>query len=86
MTESNGVLRRIAWKVICPWLLLFRVFSVAISAQVLFLATVGCVVVPLGWRLSEMVFVADDDRVTAPENVEFIADVEREAEEEEQQR
>jgi len=61
MPDENGVVRRIAWKQICPWLMIFRVFRISISLPVLVLAVAGALLTPLGWWLSETMFVTDLD-------------------------
>jgi hypothetical protein len=51
----------IAWRETCPWVVLFRTFRLAISLPVLFLATVGALLTPLGWYLSGTLFVRETD-------------------------
>lgn len=57
MAVERAVLKEISWRDICPWLVIFRTFGLARSAPVLFLATVGALLTPVGWRLGEMAFV-----------------------------
>jgi len=64
MPEDHGVVRRVAWRQVCPWLILFRSFHLAISLPVLFLATIGVLLTPLGWKASELLFVSANDRAT----------------------
>lgn len=52
MVDDRGVLRRIVWRDIFPGLILFRCFRLSISIPVLFLATLGTLLMPLGpWLL-----------------------------------
>lgn len=61
MPDDIGVVRRIAWKQVCPWLMIFRVFRISISLPVLVLAIIGVLLTPLGWWLAEVLFVTDLD-------------------------
>lgn len=58
MPAERAVLKEISWRDICPWLIIFRTFGLARSAPVLFLATLGALLTPAGWRLGEMAFVS----------------------------
>jgi hypothetical protein len=57
-SESQAV-RSISWRDVCPWLILFRTFRLAVSLPILLLATGGALLTPLGWRISELLFVGD---------------------------
>ncbi len=57
MSEDGGVVRRIAWREICPWLILFRSFRLSISLPILFLATIGWLLTPLGPQLGASLFL-----------------------------
>jgi len=59
MSEDRGVVRRIAWRQICPWLIIFRSFRLSVSMPVLFLATLGTALTPAGWRMAEILFTED---------------------------
>lgn len=48
MAEERGVLRRIVWRDVFPGIMLFRCFRMSIGLSVLFLATVGTLLMPLG--------------------------------------
>ena len=43
MTDERGVLRRIAWRELFPWLIIFRTFRLAISPTLLLVATLRLV-------------------------------------------
>ena len=60
MREENGVLRRIAWREICPWLIIFRSFRLSISLPVLLLATVGWILTPAGAAVANRLFLGND--------------------------
>ncbi len=49
MSETQAVVSRINWKEIFPWLILLRVFRVAIAPGPLLLATAALAVTSLGW-------------------------------------
>jgi hypothetical protein len=51
MAEERNVLRWVSWRDCCPWIMLFRTFSVSITVRALLLATVGSLVTWLGWLL-----------------------------------
>jgi hypothetical protein len=59
MTDDRGTLRSIAWRELCPWLLLFRTFWLGLSVPLLLLATVGVIVQPAGWWVAG-VFISDE--------------------------
>jgi hypothetical protein len=56
MSEEQGVIRRISWRDLFPWLILFRTFRIAISPPLLALATLAVIVTPLGWGVAELLF------------------------------
>lgn len=60
MSEQHVVVREINWRSLCPWLAIFRTFSVATSLPVLLLATVGAVLTPVGWHAGEWLFVSEE--------------------------
>lgn len=60
MTDERGVLRRIAWRDVCAWLIMFRTFRLAKSLSILFLATLGAALTPVGWQIGEALFVPDE--------------------------
>src|SRR5262245_60108165 len=55
MTDP-GVIRRISWRDLFPWLRLLRTFRIAISPAVLGVGTLAVIVAPLGWGLADWVF------------------------------
>ncbi len=49
MSDDSGPLRSVAWGEIFPWLMILRALRLSTGAPVLFLATVGTLLMPLGW-------------------------------------
>ncbi len=62
MSDDRGSLRNVSWHDLCPWLIIFRTFALAISFPLLLLATAGALLTPVGWRCSELLFVRGDVR------------------------
>jgi hypothetical protein len=65
MTDDRGTLRKIAWRDMFPWLVLFRTFGLSLSVPLVALATVAVLVQPLGWKLSGALFLNYDDDLSA---------------------
>jgi hypothetical protein len=72
--DNQGVLREVSWRDLFPWLLIFRTFGVATSVPLLLLATVGAALTPVGWRLAETLFVAEEDVRDDLPFAQFVAD------------
>jgi hypothetical protein len=66
MTDNVHAVRKIAWREICPWLLIFRTFTISVSLAALSLATAATLLVPLGWSLSDLLFRPDLSAATLP--------------------
>ncbi|MFO0819030.1 MAG: hypothetical protein U1A77_13875 [Pirellulales bacterium] len=60
MTGQNGIVREISWRDIFPWLVLFRTNFLALRASVLFVACLGTLAAPLGWRLAESLWLSEE--------------------------
>ena len=56
MPDERLVLRRVEWREVCPWLMIFRCLRLAISIPILFLATIGTLLMPLGDKVSREFF------------------------------
>lgn len=67
MTDDRAALRTIAWRELLPWLLIFRTFWLSLSIPLLLLATAGVVVQPLGWQLSDLLFLDDKLEAESPQ-------------------
>lgn len=61
MPEEHGVIRRVVWQQICPWLILFRVFRLSISLPVLLLGGCGALLTPMGWQVADFVFISNEE-------------------------
>jgi hypothetical protein len=68
MAADRVVVREIAWRDVFPWLIIFRTFGLAKSMPVLFLATLGALATPVGWRIAEGLFL---DEQAESQNLEF---------------
>lgn len=66
-SRSLGLVRRISWSEIFPWLLIFRSFTIAASPTVILLATVGLLLTPIGWIVAEFCFIGDEMAKASPE-------------------
>lgn len=66
MADDRTVLRRIAWRELFPWLMIFRCFRLAISLPVFFLATVGTLLMPSGEWLARRLMEPAGERKTLP--------------------
>lgn len=62
MTGRTGIVREISWRDIFPWLILFRTNVVAMRAPLLFVACLGTLAAPLGWRVAESVWLGEGAR------------------------
>lgn len=65
MTDDRGTLRNIAWRDLCPWLVIFRTFWLSLSLPLLFLATAGVLLQPIGWNVAR-IFVSQETFVEQP--------------------
>jgi hypothetical protein len=65
MTDDRGTLRKIAWRELFPWLVLFRTFGLSLSVPLVALATVAVLLQPLGWKLSGALFLNYEDDASA---------------------
>jgi hypothetical protein len=65
MTDERGVLRRIAWRELFPWLIIFRTFRLSISPTLLLVATLAVFLSGIGWRAGAYIFLTKDERNAA---------------------
>src|SRR5262245_31270572 len=63
MADHPGFIRSIAWRELFPWLILFRTFRIAISPSLLAIATAAVLVTSLGWRISGVIFLSQEQRI-----------------------
>jgi len=59
MEDDNGTIRNVAWRELCPWLSIFRVFRMSIALPALAFATLGILLTAIGWGVLGMVFGTD---------------------------
>ena len=59
MPEPTHQLRTVAWNEVFPWLMLVRALSLATSAPLLLVATVGVLLMPLGWEVAALLLPPD---------------------------
>ena len=73
MESDNNVIRTIRWRELFPWTLIFRSLPVAVSVPVMVLAFIGVVATPVGWKISQWVFV-NQEKISAsdPAFADFI--------------
>ncbi len=62
MSEQPVVVQKISWQDLCPWTIIFKTLPIASSVTVLAFALLGVVLTPMGWLLSEMLFVHEEQR------------------------
>ncbi|HUE73421.1 MAG TPA: hypothetical protein VMP01_21260 [Pirellulaceae bacterium] len=65
MTDERGVVRRIAWRELFPWLVIARALRLSISPTVLLIATLGVFVSSIGWRIAPYIFFTEQGRTSA---------------------
>lgn len=56
MVDDDGTVREIAWREVFPWLILVRVFRIAIQLRMLMLSTVAVLATIFGWWLLGQLF------------------------------
>jgi hypothetical protein len=65
MAEQPVVVQKISWSDLCPWTIIFKTLPVASSMTVLTFALLGVVLTPMGWLLSETLFINQELRQEA---------------------
>jgi hypothetical protein len=60
-TENSVAVRKIIWRDIFPWLILVRVFRVAVAPGPLMLSTAAVAICSLGWWVSGFLFLPKED-------------------------
>ena len=64
MSDETDTIRSVAWGEVFPWLMIPRAVRLAISVPMLFVATVGFLLMPLGWWGASLV-LPERDRTAA---------------------
>lgn len=62
MAEQPVTVQKISWSDLCPWTIILRTLPAASSFTVLAFALLGVVLMPLGWLLSETLFINQELR------------------------
>jgi hypothetical protein len=62
MSDGQGVVRAVSWRDLCPWLIIFRSFGLALRGSMLLAATVAVLITPLGWMLADVAFIGKETR------------------------
>lgn len=58
--STSSTLRSISWLELFPWLIIFRSFSISLGLTAMLAALVGALLMPLGWKLSEALFIGPE--------------------------
>ena len=66
MPDDHDVLREFSWRRLFPWLILQRALRTSLAPQLLLLATIGCLLNPIGWNVATLLF--DYDQPTLVES------------------
>ena len=61
-TDQPVVVTNVSWRDLCPWTIIFRSLSSAASVTVIVLALAGLVLMPVGWMLSDTIFLTEELR------------------------
>jgi hypothetical protein len=62
MTNEHGMVRSIAWRDLCPWMILFRLYRLSVSVQLLLLAFLGAWAASAGWRVCGSLCLSEASR------------------------
>jgi hypothetical protein len=62
MTNEEGVVRSVSWRDLCPWLILFRLYRLSASVQLLLLAFLGAWAISIGWTVCGSLCLSDESR------------------------
>jgi len=71
MSNDSNVIRSISWRDLCPWLIIFRTFTMALNPNILILAFAGVILSFAGWFLSETIFVRATLKESLQEQQEY---------------
>jgi hypothetical protein len=61
--DDRDTLRKVAWPEVCPWLVIFRTFRLAIGLRLLVLGAVAIFLTLCGWAAMGWVFLEDQETV-----------------------
>ncbi len=72
MPVPDRTVTHVSWRDLFPWLIIFRSLPIAASVTVLAFATLGVVATPIGWLMSEGIFLNDAVRMEDAHFKEFV--------------
>ena len=71
MTEQPVIVQEISWSYLCPWTSILKTLPIAASVTVLAFSLLGVVLTPMGWMLSESLFLnSTTSSITGDELIE----------------
>jgi hypothetical protein len=65
MSEQPVVVQKISWQDLCPWTVILKTLPIASSVTVIAFALLGVLLTPMGWLLSETLFIHQGQRSNA---------------------
>lgn len=77
MSSQTSSAPKFSWATTLPWLLIFRSLSPAFSATVILFALMGVVASPMGWIVSERVFLGSEGARNADPILAEVAEINR---------
>ncbi|MFP6574842.1 MAG: hypothetical protein VB912_06785 [Pirellulaceae bacterium] len=63
MPDDHDMLREFSWRRLFPWLILHRALRTSLAPQLLLLASIGCLLNPIGWNVATLLFHYDQPAV-----------------------
>jgi len=67
MPDDHDELRDFSWRRLFPWLILQRALRTSLAPQLMLLATLGCLLNPIGWNVATLLFEYDSPAVVDSE-------------------
>jgi hypothetical protein len=74
MANEQGVVRSVSWRDLCPWTILFRLYRLSVSLQLIILAFLGAWATSAGWKAFRAVCLSEESRAQ-PQVARFIRSV-----------
>ncbi len=62
MSQQPVVVQKVSWQDLCPWTVILRTLPIAASVTVITFALLGVLLTPMGWLLSETLFIHQGQR------------------------
>ena len=63
MPDDHDMLREFSWRRLFPWLILHRALQTSVALPLLLLASIGCLLNPIGWNVATLLFHYDQPAV-----------------------